>query len=56
VQLYLTLTIYVGTEVSDEDDIPFEEKMAELTQRLLEQFEESSLLQEKIKRDLEELM
>ncbi|MBA2876370.1 type I restriction-modification system subunit M [Thermaerobacillus caldiproteolyticus] len=52
----LTPGIYVGTEVSDEDDTPFEEKMAELTQRLLEQFEESNRLQEKIKQDLEGLM
>jgi type I restriction enzyme M protein len=52
----LTPGIYVGTEVSDEDDIPFEEKMAELTQLLLEQFEESNRLQEKIKKDLEGLV
>mgnify|MGYP001258076437 CR=1 FL=1 len=52
----LTPGIYVGTEVSNEDDVSFEEKMAELTQRLLEQFEESNRLQEKIKMDLEELM
>ncbi|WP_339229352.1 class I SAM-dependent DNA methyltransferase [Aeribacillus sp. FSL K6-2833] len=52
----LTPGIYVGTEVLDEDDIPFEEKMAELTQRLLEQFEESNRLQEQIKKDLEGLV
>jgi type I restriction enzyme M protein len=52
----LTPGIYVGTEVSDEDDVPFEEKMAELTQRLFEQFEESNRLQEKIKKDLEGLV
>lgn len=52
----LTPGIYVGTEVSEDDDVPFEEKMAELSQRLYEQFEESNHLQEKIRKDLEELI
>ena len=47
---------YVGTEVYDEDEVPFEERINELTERLMEQFEESILLQEKIKRDLEGLL
>jgi len=44
----LTPGIYVGTEANEEDDVPFEEKMAELTGRLLEQFAESRRLQEAI--------
>jgi type I restriction enzyme M protein len=51
----LTPGIYVGTEVSSEDDIPFEEKMAELTQQLFDLFEESNRLQEKIHNDLGDL-
>lgn len=53
----LTPSMYVGTEAEEEEeDIPFEQKIAELTKRLLEQFEESNKLQEKIKQNLEELM
>ena len=52
----LTPGIYVGTEESEEDDVPYEEKMAELTQQLFEQFEESNHLQEKIRKDLEGLI
>ncbi|MFV2048557.1 N-6 DNA methylase [Metabacillus sp. YM-086] len=52
----LTPGIYVGTEVIDEEDVPFEEKMEQLKQQLLEQFEESNRLQEKIRGDLEELV
>lgn len=52
----LTPGIYVGTGVLEEDDVPFEEKMAELTERLLEQFDESNRLQEKIRKDLEGLV
>ncbi|MFE7063873.1 N-6 DNA methylase [Sutcliffiella sp. NPDC057660] len=51
----LSSGIFVGTEVSENDDAPFEEKMEELTQRLLNHFEESNRLQEKIKKDLEGL-
>lgn len=47
---------YVGTEVNEEEDVPFEEKMSELTERLLEQFQESIQLQDKIKQDLEGLL
>jgi type I restriction enzyme M protein len=52
----LTPGMYVGTETVEEDDIPYEEKMAELQQLLLEQFDESNRLQEKIKKDLEGLV
>jgi type I restriction enzyme M protein len=52
----LTPGIYVGTEVSETDDIPFEEKMAELIGRLQEQFAESNRLQERILKNLEELL
>jgi type I restriction enzyme M protein len=52
----LSSGIFVGTEVGEDDDTPFEEKMEELTQRILSQFEESNRLQEKIKIDLEGLI
>jgi len=52
----LTPGIYVGTEVSETDDVPFEEKMAELMGRLQEQFAESNRLQERIMKNLEELL
>jgi type I restriction enzyme M protein len=52
----LTPGIYVGTEVTDEDQVPFEEKFEFLTQQLLEQFEESNRLQKEIKKDLESLL
>lgn len=52
----LTPGIYVGTEETDEEDVPFEEKMEELKQLLLEQFEESNRLQAEIKKDLEEIV
>lgn len=48
--------IYVGSEDSDEDEMPFEEKISILKQLLLEQFEESNRLQDKIKNDLERLL
>ncbi|PYF07874.1 type I restriction-modification system subunit M [Ureibacillus chungkukjangi] len=48
--------IYVGTEIIEQEEVPFEEKMFELTQKLLEQFHESNKLQEKIKKDLEEII
>jgi type I restriction enzyme M protein len=48
----LTPGVYVGTEAIEGDDLPFEEKMSELTQLLLEQFAESNRLQRKIKEDL----
>lgn len=46
---------YVGVEDSQEDDIPFEEKMAELTKKLYEQIKEAKRLGEIIKANLEEL-
>lgn len=52
----LTPGIYVGTEESEEDGVPYKEKIAELTEILYKQFEESNRLQEKIKKDLEGLL
>lgn len=52
----LTPGIYVGTEAFDTDDVPFEEKMAELMGRLQEQFAEANRLQERIVKNLEELL
>ncbi|MDD9314343.1 class I SAM-dependent DNA methyltransferase [Cytobacillus firmus] len=52
----ITPGVYVGTEEIEGDDLPFEEKMSELTQLLLEQFAESNRLQSKIKEDLEGLI
>ncbi|WHX24920.1 class I SAM-dependent DNA methyltransferase [Virgibacillus halodenitrificans] len=52
----LTPGIYVGTEEIEDDNVPFEEKMDELRTKLFEQFEESNHLQEKIRKDLEELI
>lgn len=49
----LTPGIYVGTKEIEDDEVSFEEKMEELRTKLLEQFEESNRLQEKIKKDLE---
>lgn len=51
----LTPGVYVGTEAEEVDDVPFEERMAELKSQLRKQFEESIRLQEKILRDLEGL-
>lgn len=45
--------IYVGTEMTDDEEVPFEERMIELTKILFEQFQESNKLQEKIRKDLE---
>ncbi len=52
----LTPGIYVGTAQVDEDEIPYEEKMEELSNILRDQFNESSTLQEKILKDLEGLV
>ncbi|KHE72485.1 class I SAM-dependent DNA methyltransferase [Halobacillus sp. BBL2006] len=52
----LTPGIYVGTEEVEDDGVPFEEKMTGLKVKLLEQFEESNRLQEKIRKNLEGLM
>ena len=46
---------YVGIEDMQEDDIPFEEKMAELTEKLYQQMKEARRLDEIIKANLEEL-
>lgn len=48
----LTPGRYVGTEAEEDDGIPFEEKIAELTEKLRVQFDESVALQERIKRNL----
>ena len=52
----LTPGIYVGNEEIETDDVPFEDKMAELMGRLQEQFVESNKLQERITRNLEGLL
>lgn len=49
----LTPGRYVGIADSEEDDEPFEEKMARLTSELSRCFEESNRLQEQIKKNLE---
>lgn len=46
---------YVGITKEDEDDIPFEVKMDELTSELRENFQRSNELQTKIERSLEEV-
>jgi type I restriction enzyme M protein len=43
---------YVGTELEEDDGISFEERMEKLTDELMEQFEESNLLEIKIKDNL----
>lgn len=48
----LTPGRYVGTEVQQDDGIPFEEKMKSLTEELSKQFEESHKLEEEIKKNL----
>ncbi len=49
----LTPGRYVGATAVEEDDVPFEEKMAELTAKLAEQFEESARLEDTIRKNLE---
>ena len=51
----LTPGIYVGTEVEEDDGIPFEEKMAELKATLLEQFKKSSELQKEIEKNFDRI-
>jgi type I restriction enzyme M protein len=46
---------YVGTEVAEDDGIPFEEKMTALTQQLADQFEQGEVLKQKIIANLKEL-
>jgi type I restriction enzyme M protein len=48
----LTPGRYVGIEETEDDGIPFEEKMEKLTSELSELFEESKSLEEKIKENL----
>ncbi len=48
----LTPGRYVGVEEQENDDVPFEEKMKQLTQELSKQFEESHKLEEEIKKNL----
>ena len=49
----LTPGRYVGAEAVEDDGVPFEEKMAELTTQLYEQFAKSDALETAIKRNLE---
>lgn len=51
----LTPGRYVGMEEIEDDGIPFEEKMAELSATLYEQFAEAARLEAAIKRNLEVL-
>ena len=51
----LTPGRYVGAEETEDDGVPFEEKMEELTQKLFEQFEESHRLEATIRKNLEAL-
>lgn len=48
----LTPGRYVGTEEKEDDGIPFEEKMADLTSKLAEQMQEGARLDEEIKKVL----
>ena len=48
----LTPGRYVGVEESNDDSIPFEEKMKNITSELSTQFEESHRLEEEIKKNL----
>jgi type I restriction enzyme M protein len=48
----LTPGRYVGAEDADEDDEPLEEKITRLTQELLDSFDESDRLQERVKAGL----
>lgn len=52
----LTSGIYVGAEEVEMDDVPFEEKMGELTANLQELFAESNRMQERILQNLEGLL
>ena len=51
----LTPGRYVGVEEQEDDGVPFEQKMAELTAQLYKQFEEARKLEEAIKKNLEVL-
>ena len=51
----LTPGRYVGFPEEEEDDEPFDEKMARLTKELAEQFQKSRELEEEIRRNLEKI-
>ncbi len=51
----LTPGRYVGVEEQEDDGVPFEQKMAELTAQLYKQFEEARKLEGAIKKNLEVL-
>jgi len=51
----LTPGRYVGAEEQEDDGVPFEEKMAALTAKLYEQFDEARKLEAEIKKNLEVL-
>ncbi|RMF57273.1 MAG: SAM-dependent DNA methyltransferase, partial [Calditrichaeota bacterium] len=51
----LTPGRYVGVEEQEDDGVPFEEKMAELTAKLNEQFKESHRLEAEIRKNLKVL-
>jgi len=51
----LTPGRYVGVEEQEDDGVPFEEKMAELTAELYAQFDEARRLEAEIKKNLEVL-
>ena len=51
----LTPGRYVGAEALEEDDEPFEEKMARLTKELESQFEESAKLEKAIRKNMKGL-
>lgn len=46
---------YVGTEEAEEDEVPFNERMAQLTQQLAEQFAQGEALQKAIKQNLKSI-
>ena len=48
----LTPGRYVGVEEQEDDGVPFEEKMAELTAKLYDQFEESRRLEAEIRKNI----
>lgn len=52
----LTPGIYVGSEEAEADDVLFEEKMAQLTKTLKEQFAKSNELQKRIEKNLSGLV
>jgi type I restriction enzyme M protein len=51
----LTPGRYVGAPPQEDDGVPFEEKMAELTAKLYEQFAESKKLEDEIRVNLKGL-